>query len=103
MKGADLTINKYIGHVHNDVTTENVCEFLDSHKVNVVELEQLETKHNSFKSFRLRVKRDDLEKIEEQDFWPKGVLCGSYFRPKGNEERPNADGGTTASSSVING
>ena len=103
MKGADLTINKYIGHVHNDVTTENVREFLASHKVDVVELEALQTKHNRFKSFRLRVKRDDLEIIEEQDFWPKGVLCGSYFRPKSNDEQLNANGGTTASGSVTNG
>ena len=79
MKGADLTINKYIGRVHNDVSTENMREFLASQSVEVIELEQLETKHNRFKSFRLRVKRDDLETIEERDFWPKGVLCGSYF------------------------
>ena len=103
MKEADLTINKYVGRVHNEVTTENVREFLASPNVDVVELEQLETKHNRFKSFRLRVKRDDLEIIEKQDFWPKGVLCGSYFRPKGNEGQLDANGGVTASTSVING
>ena len=67
-----MTINKYIGRVHNDVTTENVRKFLDSHKVNVIESEQLETKHNRFKSFRLRVRRDDLEKLKNKTFGQRG-------------------------------
>ena len=103
MKGADLTINKYVGRVHTDVTTENVREFLTSHKVNVVELEQLETKHDRFKSFRLRVKRDDLKIIEEHDFWPEGVLCGPFFQPKASDERRQTNSETTASGSIING
>ena len=102
MKGADLTINKYIGRVHNDVSTEDVRAFLEGQNVSVIELEQLETKHNRFKSFRVRVKRDDLETIEERDFWPQGVLCGSFFRPK-NDERLQAIGGSAASDPISNG
>ena len=103
VKGADLTVNKYIGRLHNDVTIEGMREFLDSQKVTVVELEQLETKHDRFKSFRLRVKRDDLKIIEEHDFWPEGVLCGPFFRPKASDERRQTNGETTASGSIING
>ena len=51
MKGADLTINKYIGRIHNDVTADDVRSFLVGQNVSVIELEQLETKHNRFKSF----------------------------------------------------
>ena len=103
MKGADLTINKYIGRVHNDVSQEDVRKFLVDQNVTVMELEQLDTKHNRFKSFRVRVKRDDLEIIEERDFWPQGILCGSFFRPKANDDRHLATGGTTASGSIVNG
>ena len=103
VKGADLTVNKYIGRLHNDVTTEAMRDFLVAAHVTVVELEQLETKHDRFKSFRLRIKRDDLKIVEEQDFWPEGVLCGPFFRPKTNEERHQPNGGTTASASMING
>ena len=102
MKGADLTINKYIGRVHNDVTLDDVRSFLVGQNVSVVELEQLETKHKRFKSFRVRVKRADLEIIEERDFWP-GVLCGSFFRPKTNEDQRQSNGGIAASDSTRNG
>ena len=103
MKGADLTINKYIGRVHNDVTLDDVRSFLVGQNVSVVELEQLETKHKRFKSFRVRVKRADLEIIEERDFWPEGVLCGSFFRPKTNEDQRQSNGGIAASDSTRNG
>ena len=103
VKGADLTVNKYIGRLHNDVTSEAMREFLVAQQITVVKLEQLETKHGRFKSFRLRVKRDDLEKIEQRDFWPEGVLCGPFFRPKTNKERHQPNGGTTASGSIANG
>ena len=102
MKGADLTVNKYIGRLHNDVSIDDMRQFLEGQNVSVIELQQLLTKHDRFKSFRLRVKRDDLKIMEERDFWPEGVLCGPYFRPKTSEERHNANGGTTASRDVNN-
>ena len=100
MKGADLTINKYIGRIHNDVTADDVRSFLVGQNVSVIELEQLETKHNRFKSFRVRVKRADLEIIEEQDFWPEGVLCGSFFRAKASDDQRQSNGGSAASGSI---
>ena len=102
VKGADLTVNKYIGRLHNDVSIDDMRQFLEGQNVSVIELQQLLTKHDRFKSFRLRVKRDDLKIMEERDFWPEGVLCGPYFRPKTSEERHNANGGTTASRDVNN-
>ena len=98
-----LTINKYIGRVHNDVTVDDVRSFLVGQSVSVIELEQLETKHNRFKSFRVRVKRADLAIIEERDFWPEGVLCGSFFRPKADDDQRQSNGGIAASGSTTNG
>ena len=103
MKGADLTVNKYIGRVHNDTTMEDLREYTVSRNVTVVELEPLKTKHKRFQSFRFRAKREDLELLEDRDFWPKGILFSSFFRPKSNEEHPDAIGGSTASTSVDNG
>ena len=102
-KGADLTINKYIGRVHNETSTEDLRQFITSHQINIVELEQLETKHGRFKSFRLRLKKDDVERMEDEAFWPKGIIFSPFFRPKSNEERLQAAGGLTASASHTNG
>ena len=87
VKGADLTINKYVGRFHNDVTLEGVREFIANQDVSVVELEPLTTKHSRFKSFRLRVKRADLDKIENAEFWPEGVIVSPFFRPRTEDHR----------------
>ena len=103
LKGADLTVNRYVGRVHNDTTADDLREFISSRQVSVIELEQLETKHQRFKSFCLRVKKDDLEAMEDEDFWPQGILFSPFFRPKNSEERPQTAGGITASASLTNG
>ena len=103
LKGADMTVNRYVGRVHNDTTPDNLRQYISSRNVSVIELEQLETKHQRFKSFRLRVKRVDLEHMEDEDFWPEGILFSPFFRPKNSEERPQTASGVTASASLING
>ena len=52
----------------------------------IVELDPITTAHNRYKSFRLRVKRSDLDKIEDADFWPQGVVVCRYFRPRNKEQ-----------------
>ena len=102
VKGADLTVNKYIGRLHNDTTIDDLRQYIVSRNVTVVELEPLKTKHQRFQSFRFRAKREDLEHLEDQDFWPQGVLFSSYFRPK-TEEQLQAVGDVTASTSLTHG
>ena len=103
LKGADLTVNRYIGRVHNDTTLDDLREYISSRNITVIELEQLETKHQRFKSFRLRVKKDDLEHMEDEEFWPHGILFSPFFRPKNSEERPQTAGGIAASAPLTNG
>ena len=102
VKGADLTVNKYIGRLHNDTTIDDLRQYIVSRNVTVVELEPLKTKHQRFQSFRFRAKREDLERLEDQDFWPQGVLFSSFFRPK-TDDQPQALGGTAASTPLTNG
>ena len=99
IKGADLTINKYIGRLHNDVTVDAVRKFIGDQGVTVVELEPLDTKHQRFKSFRLRIRRSDLDRVEDGEFWPEGVLVSSFFRPRHNELQGAVSGVTASSNS----
>ena len=68
LKGADLTMNRYIARWDISVTSDDIKEYIASQEVTVVELEELTTKHSRFKSFRLRVKKSDLPKIEDAEF-----------------------------------
>ena len=92
VKGADLTINKFISRFHNDTTD-----------VSVVELEEINTTHNRYKSFRLRVKRADLVRIEDAEFWPQGVILCPYFRPRNPEKRLGVIGAAAAPQRTNNG
>ena len=91
VKGADLTVNRYVGRFHNDSDVEAVRKYILDQGITVVELEELERKHNRFKSFRLRVKRADLPRIEDAEFWPEGVILSPFFRPKGGERVAGVD------------
>ena len=86
IKGADLTVNKYISRFHMDTTEETLRQFISQKDVTVVELEPIKTAHERYKSFRLRVKRSDLEKVEDADFWPQGVVVCRYFRPRRKDQ-----------------
>ena len=86
IKGADLTVNKYISRFHMDTTINELRQFISQKDVTVVELDPITTAHNRYKSFRLRVKRSDLDKIEDADFWPQGVVVCRYFRPRNKEQ-----------------
>ena len=99
-KGADLTVNKYVGRVHNDVTADELRQYICNTGVTVVELETLETKHQRFQSFRLCVKRADLDRIEKAEFWPEGVIFSPFFRPRTKLEGENNNGDSAASPAV---
>ena len=81
-KGADLTISQYIGRVSNGTTIQNVRDYVTHRNVEIVDLEQLSTRHDQFQSYKLVVKKTELEKIEREDFWPEGVLSRRFFQPR---------------------
>ena len=95
-----MTVNKYVGRVHNDVSVDDLRKYISDSGVTVVELEALSTKHQRFQSFRLRVKRSDLGQIEQAEYWPTGVLLSPFFRPRGREEQLNTDG-VSAEASLV--
>ena len=81
-RGADLTANYYIGHVSVDVDPKLITSDIESLGVRVVEFEQLELKHNRFKSFRLCIRKADFPKLLVEDFWPEEVVVDRFFRGK---------------------
>ena len=97
VKGADLTVNRYVGRWHNDTTVDAVKEFITKQNVTVVELVDLETRHGRFKSFRLRIKKIQLPTIEDENFWPAGVILSPFFR--GKDEKQIGAGAASAPSS----
>jgi hypothetical protein len=81
-KGADLTVQRYIGRVDISTDIGTVKNHLTENGVAVIEFEELKTIHSRFKSFRLRLKRSELTIIEKPEFWPDDVIVRPYYRAK---------------------
>ena len=97
-KGADLTSNYYVGHINIDADPEVIKSDIASIGVKVIEFEELERKHNRFKSFRLCIRKSDETKLLTEDFWPEEVVLDKFFRGKsasGPRIHSNAQRGTS--------
>ena len=82
LKGADLTVAKYIGYLDNSTQPEDIRALLDEHQVETISLDPIPQKHNRFKSFKLVVKKSQLSIVEDGKMWPEGVLVGRFWSPK---------------------
>ena len=89
--GVELLSHRYIGNVNSNVTASMIEDDLKSRGIDVVKLEEnVITKHSRFKSFKLTVKRDDEEKVDDRGFWPMYVLCRPWYNPR--QPRGDRDG-----------
>ena len=87
-----MTVAKYVGRIANGTTVDELRKYVqDTKGVDVVSLEQLTTKHDAFQSYKLVIKKQDLEKIEDEEFWPKGITIRHFFGPR----RQTDDGATS--------
>ena len=81
-KGAELTVARYIGHVAIGTTADAISSSLQEKGVEVMDLIPLPTKHDRFLSFKLIIKRSQLSIIENEQFWPEGVVVGRFWTAK---------------------
>lgn len=79
LKGADLTASLYIGHVSLDASIEDLKKYIEDQNISVIDLTETARKHNRFKSFRLCIKKSDLEPIRDPNFWPEGIVVRRFF------------------------
>ena len=81
-RGADLTNSVYLGHFDVSCTYDAVKTAIESQGVSVVELEELKLSHQRFKSFRLCLRKNDMPRILDPEFWPAGVVVQRFWRGK---------------------
>ena len=86
LRGADLTITRYISHLDNDTQKEEIDDHLKDAGIDVVELKELDRRHSRFKSFILTLKKSQLPIVENALLWPEGVIVRPFFRPKAQRE-----------------
>ena len=91
-RGADLTTNVYVGQYDVGAQKEEVRDSIVQQGVMVVELEELKLSHRRFISFRLCIKKVDMPKILDPEFWPSGVVVSRFWRGKASQslKEPNS-------------
>ena len=88
-RGADLTTDLYLGYFSNGTTVDEVKFNFEDQGVNVVELEQLQTQHNKFKSFKMCIRKSDMEKVKSDNFEiPENVVIRYFYQKKSNDGSP---------------
>ena len=91
-RGADLTANFYVGNFSTQVSPNDVKAGIEQQGVDVVELNELKLRHSRFKSFKLCIRKKDIDTIKMEEFWPEGVVLRKFFH------RQNPDGPAITSS-----
>jgi hypothetical protein len=79
-KGADLTVERYLGRVGINKDNEMVKKHIQDAGITVVGFEEYSRIHKRFKSLKLTVKQSQLKQLENPQLWPEGViLCNSFY------------------------
>ena len=94
-KGADLTVERYLGRVGINEDNEMVKKHIQDAGITVVGFEENSRVHERFKSFKLTIKRSQLKQLENPQLWPEGVILRNFFRPR-LRKVPDAREGTAS-------
>ena len=81
-----MTINLYLGYFDIGTTVEDVRFNIHDQGVDIVELVELQTQHNKFKSYRLCIRKKDLPLMQSDKFeLPEGTVVRYFFAGKNRD------------------
>ena len=63
-------------------TDDMLKQFIASKDVTVTDLECVSHENAFNKSYKVNIYYDDFEKVMSPDFWPNGVGCRQYVKPR---------------------
>ena len=83
-------------YVDIESITEQIKADVESQGLKIVELEETQRRHNRYKSFRLCIRKSDIDKMKENIQWPDGIEIQRFFHRAnngrvGNQHNQNGD------------
>ena len=97
-----MTVARYVGRVAIGTSPDDTKSFLEQNAVDVISLEAVEQKHNRFASFKLVVKKSQLQLVENSELWPEGVVIGRWWSPKTSARTSQLSSSTSLSGNGSN-
>lgn len=80
LKGAIRLIDVFIGRVDNDVTCEDLTEYIkDVFKVQITAVMNLNIKTDEHKAFKVTVKLAERNKLFNPELWPENIVVDKFF------------------------
>ena len=88
LKSAARIADLYIGNCYVDVSADSLTEYIyDVAKIRVKKCEQLITKYDDYKSFKVSLLVNDRVNLLSSDIWPDGIVCRKYYNPKNHSTK----------------
>jgi hypothetical protein len=78
----DKKIWRYVGRLHNDIQNNDLISYMKENGIKGdITCEELNSL-GSTKAFKVRIREEEAEKTDNENFWPKGVLIRPFRFPR---------------------
>ena len=84
LKSGPKLADLFVFNVHADVETQDLEEFVKGEDIDIESLDCISHPDSYMKSFKLCVNNKFMDKIMDENFWPEGIACRRYFKPRMN-------------------
>ena len=83
LKSATKIYDLYIGNCDTNITSEILSKYIyDETNVKVLNCIELQTKYETYNSFKVSLNVKDREKLLLNDVWPEGIVCRKFYNNK---------------------
>jgi hypothetical protein len=91
-----MMVDRYLGRIDVAADNDAIRKSIEDAGITLLKLSNNKRNHERFKLFKLTVKRSELHKIEDPNFWLVGVVLRNFFRLREARDSrvvpPNEDG-----------
>ena len=79
LAGAPRVVDIYVGGCSLETTSQNIEDFCRKNDVVCRKSEELKTKSEWYKSFKISITSGDRDKVLSPEIWPEGVFVRKFF------------------------
>ena len=72
----------FVGGCEKNSSEEGIKKHCENLGIQLMKIEQLTTRSEWYKAYKISMKATDREKLMLPDSWPQGIFVRKYFKPK---------------------
>ena len=75
-------LDVFVGGCGLDANDSTIANYYQKHNAQILKCEQLDSKSEWYKSYKISVAADNRDALLDANFWPKGIFVGKYYKPR---------------------